>query len=159
MQPRIPHRAKITKSRLKKNPIYFRFPRCLFYAETAHWFDWVFLDNSTEMYEKEHRRTSDIHILKQLNSSLGQLYKQFWDEQDFSNLLLHVCALPSSQVDASTPCQCPTPTARAPVKPVSPSHWSCPLKVPLPMEPTLPPPWRKAPPHQGKIGVLSLICA
>lgn len=56
-------------------------------------------------------------------------------------------------MDASTPCPCPTPTARAPVKPVSPSHWSCPPKVPSPMEPTLPPPWRKAPPRLGKLGL------
>lgn len=71
----------------------------------------------------------------------------------FKPLTYCICPLPYSQVDASTLCPFPTLTARAPVKPVSPSHWSCPPKVPSPMEPTLPPPWRKAPPHLGKLGL------
>lgn len=58
-----------------------------------------------------------------------------------------------SQVGVSTPYQCPTLIARAPVKPVSPSHWSCPRKAPSPMEPTLPPPWKKVPPRLGKFGL------
>lgn len=65
--------------------------------------------------------------------------------------LTRACPLLLFQVDASTPCQCPTPTARAPVKPASPSHWSCPRKAPSPMGPTLPPPWKKAPPLLGKL--------
>lgn len=56
-------------------------------------------------------------------------------------------------MDGSTLCQCRTPTVRAPVKPVSHSHWWCPLKGPSLMELALPPPWRKAPPHRGKLHI------
>lgn len=59
---------------------------------------------------------------------------------------------PCSQVAVSTLCRCPTPAARAPVKPASRSHWSCPLKTLSPMGPTRPPPWRKARPRLGKLG-------
>lgn len=58
---------------------------------------------------------------------------------------------PCSQVDVFTLCQCPTPATRAPVKPASRSHWSCPLKTLSPMGPTQPPPWRKAHPRLGKL--------
>lgn len=61
----------------------------------------------------------------------------------------------SGQVAVYTQFQCPTPTAKAPVKPVLHSHWSCPPKVLSPMEPTQPPHWRKALPLLGELALSS----
>lgn len=135
----------MTKPRQKKtqwSPCYqaARFKRRLHPSFTVFFLITVIMTNSS--------RTETFYILLLSEPNTRDDYKCIF--------LTHACQVlfflffSVFQVAVSTQCPCPTPTARAPVKPVSPSHWSCPLKTPSPTEPTLPPPWRKALPPQGK---------
>lgn len=113
-----------------------------------------------------------IHISNQLlqNIVMNSSYFLFRKCPELPSVLSHqacclvnnrplVLFLSSAQVAVSTQFQCPTPTAKAPVKPVWPSHWSCPPKVLSPMEPTQPPHWRKALPLLGKFAFSFYACS